>query len=132
MATRRSQAVKQRKLKTFISKYRRSSDRKRRLLIQRAPPWLIKMFMKGSSLYLKGRIPLDTSCRSKLNRHHSDLAQLSRCRNVKQAKRVLVQRGGFVFALPALAIAAGKAIAGALAGAAATAGIKKLLRRGKS
>lgn len=131
MTKRRSQAVKLRKLKTFVSKYRRSSDRKRRHLIQRAPSWLIKMLMRGSSLYLKGQLSLDNTCRNKLNRHHSDLAHLSRCHNVKQAKKVLNQRGGFVFALPALAIAAGKAIAGALAGAAVTAGIKKLFRRGK-
>jgi len=115
--------------KKLVSLARRSSKRGREHLIRRAPNWFIRSCVRAASLSRQDGRRLSAKSRRKLAPYKRDAEYLSRCKSMKQARKKLIQRGGFLPALIPILIGLGKAAAGAAAGAAATALIKKVVKK---
>ena len=122
MATARYLAFKK-----LIRLGKRCSKRGRTKLVQRAPDWFIRALIRVGDLYSKGRLSAQKT--RKLNRYRTEMEALAKCRNMKSARKRLVQRGGFLPFLLPIAAVIGKALLGAAAGAAGTAIIRKVIKK---
>ena len=116
-------------LKRLIHLARRCSKRGRAKLIKGAPDWFIRSIMKTAALHRAGKVGKGKKTKQRLGRFCKDLNALAQYKTVNEARRRLVQRGGILPALVPLLIAAGKGIAAAAAGAAATGIAKSVINR---
>jgi hypothetical protein len=108
-----------------------TADPKTRVgILRSAPDEFIKTLLEVVLNVLAGNVHCQGNQLKRVKRYKSHLREVSHCRhNIKQARKKLIQRGGFLpLILPLLGII-GKGILGAAAGAAAHATINKIRGR---
>lgn len=122
----------QKRTKEFLRLMRhlkRCSAHGRQKFIQRGPQWFIDTLILFSKLYMQGRVSgVSKAQRSKLAPYQRELMRLAKCRQ-HGARKVLVQRGGFLPILAAIPALIAKAVLGAAAGAGVKAIYNKIQKR---
>ena len=85
--------------RAFLEMLSKSNPKYRKVLINGAPPDIMKLLSECALNILKGTITLTSEEKSKLRKHRNELRQMATTKVSNRTKKKLVQKGGMLQAL---------------------------------